>query len=61
MWDEVGLVQSQLRTGGVTVALADAVLTVVALALDDEIWTRDLDFHNVQRIVPALKLHQDKP
>jgi predicted nucleic acid-binding protein len=37
MWNEIGFILAQLRAGGVTVALADAVLTSVALALDDEI------------------------
>jgi predicted nucleic acid-binding protein len=59
IWDDVGSIQSQLRVGGVTVALADAVLTAVALALDVEIWTRDADFENVQRILPALKLYRE--
>jgi predicted nucleic acid-binding protein len=61
MWDEVGFLQSQLRANGITVALADAVLTVVALTLNDKIWSRDVDFQNVQRVVPALKLFREGP
>jgi predicted nucleic acid-binding protein len=59
LWDEVGLIQAQLRAGGVTVALADAVLAAVALALDEELWARDTDFQHVQRVFPTLKLYQE--
>ena len=61
MWDEVGDVQAQLRAGGVTVPLADAVLTTVALALDVELWARDTDFNHIQPILPALKLYRENP
>jgi predicted nucleic acid-binding protein len=59
LWDEVGFIQAQLRAGGVTVALVDAVLAAVALALDEEIWARDIDFQHVQRLFPTLKLYQE--
>jgi len=61
MWDAVGDLQSQLRAGGITVPLADATLAAIALALDAEIWARDTDFANMQRIVPALKLFREGP
>jgi predicted nucleic acid-binding protein len=61
MWDEVGDVQAQLRAGGVTVPLADAVLTTVALALDVELWARDTDFNHIHRVLPALKLYRENP
>lgn len=60
IWDAVGDLQAQLRTGGVTVPLPDATLAAVALALGAEIWARDTDFANIQRVVPALKLFDER-
>lgn len=61
MWDEVGAVQSQLRASGVTVPLADAVLTTIALAIGEEVWARDVHFPNIQQVLPALKLYRESP
>jgi predicted nucleic acid-binding protein len=61
MWDEIGGVQAQLRVAGVTVPLADAVLASVGMSLDVEIWARDSDFNNMQRVLPALKLYRENP
>jgi predicted nucleic acid-binding protein len=49
MWDAVGAVQAELRASGVTVPLADAVLTTVALALDVDVWARDAHFQSMQQ------------
>jgi predicted nucleic acid-binding protein len=59
MWDSVGDLQAKLRAGGVTVPFADAALAAIAPSLDTEIWARDTDFTNMQRIVPALKLYRE--
>jgi predicted nucleic acid-binding protein len=61
MWDEIGDVQAQLRAGGITVPLVDAVLATVAISLDVEIWARDAHFNDIQRILPTLKLFQENP
>lgn len=61
MWDTIGDLQSQLRSGGLTVPLADAVVAAVALALDAEAWARDAHFPNMQKILPALKLYVESP
>jgi predicted nucleic acid-binding protein len=61
MWDEIGDLQAQLRTAGVTVPLVDAVLAVVAKSLDVDIWARDTDFNNMQRVVPTIKLYREQP
>jgi predicted nucleic acid-binding protein len=59
MWDQVGDVQSQLRASGVTVPLADALLTTIALAIGKEVWARDVHFPNIQQVLPALKLYRE--
>lgn len=61
MWGEVGDVQARLRASGLTIPLADAVLTTVALALDIEIWARDIHYQAAQQIFPSLKLYQESP
>jgi predicted nucleic acid-binding protein len=61
IWDKVGDVLAQLRGGGVTVPLADALLCALALELGVEVWARDSDFRNMQRILPTLKLYREKP
>jgi predicted nucleic acid-binding protein len=59
MWDEACDVLSQLRAKGVTVPLADAVLATIALALDEELWARDIHFSNIRQVLPALKLYRE--
>jgi predicted nucleic acid-binding protein len=61
MWDEIGDVQAQLRTSGVTVPLVDAVLATVAISLDVEVWARDIQFNTIQGVMPALKLYRENP
>jgi predicted nucleic acid-binding protein len=61
MWDEIGDVQAQLRAGGVTVPLVDAVIATVAISLDVEVWARDAHFNEIQRVLPALKLYHENP
>ncbi len=61
MWDEIGDVQFQLRSGGVTVPLADAVLATLAMQLDVEVWARDAHFNKMQQVLPSLKLFNEKP
>jgi predicted nucleic acid-binding protein len=59
LWDEVGKKQSQLRAGGLTIPLADAVLITVGLTLDIEVWARDAHYRSAQLIFPALKIHKE--
>lgn len=61
LWDAVGNILSDLRTNGVTVPLADAVLGAVAISLDVEIWAHDTDFNHMQGVLPALKLYRENP
>jgi predicted nucleic acid-binding protein len=61
LWDDIGDLLATLRASGVTVPIADAVLATIAMKLDVEIWTRDTDFANMQRVSPALKLYRESP
>jgi hypothetical protein len=38
--------------------LADAVLAVIAMSLEMDVWARDADFNNIQRVLTTLKLYQ---
>jgi predicted nucleic acid-binding protein len=61
MWDEVGDVQSRLRANGITIPLADAVLTTIGLSLDVEVWARDVHYKSAQQVFPAIRLFQESP
>jgi predicted nucleic acid-binding protein len=61
LWDSVGDHLAVLRLGGLTLAFQDVVIATVALANDVELWTRDLHFTHVRRLLPALKLFQEPP
>ena len=56
LWDSIGETQAQLRAGGLTVPLADAILVTVALMLDVDLWANDAHFLQIQRILPTLRL-----
>lgn len=56
LWDEAGDHLAALRAAGVTVPFADALLATVAIANNLELWTRDLHFSQMQRILPKLRL-----
>jgi predicted nucleic acid-binding protein len=59
LWGTIGLVLYSLRTAGVTVPLADAILATVAIEHDLELWTRDNHFAAIQKVQPALKLFEE--
>jgi predicted nucleic acid-binding protein len=61
MWLGVGDNLNVLRSAGVTIPFADAVIATVAIANDIELWTRDAHFTLVQRVLPALKLFVEPP
>lgn len=51
----------QLRTHGITVPFQDVLIATVALENGLTLWTRDLHFQAIQRIVPSLSLFQEPP
>ena len=50
-----------LRAAGVTVPFPDAVLSMLAISLDIDLWTRDQHFSLIQKVFPALKLFLEMP
>jgi predicted nucleic acid-binding protein len=61
LWDEVGDHLAALRSAGVTVPFADAILTAVAISNSLELWTRDAHFALIQRVLPQLRLFVEPP
>ncbi len=61
IWDTVGDNLNALRTSGVTIPFADAIIATVAIVNDIELWARDAHFTLVQRVLPALKLFAEPP
>ncbi len=61
IWDTVGDNLNTLRTSGVTIPFADAIIATVAIVNDIELWARDAHFTLVQRVLPALKLFAEPP
>lgn len=61
LWDVIGDNLAVLRAGGLTIPFPDAVIVSVAMANGLELWTRDLHFTLVERLLPVLKLFQESP
>jgi predicted nucleic acid-binding protein len=61
LWDTVGDQLAALRAGGVTVPFQDVVLATVAITHGTELWTRDVQFSHISRVLPSLKLFKEPP
>ena len=61
VWDLLGKNLSRLRSSGVTVPLADAMIAAVAIENDLELWTRDAHFLRIQGVLTGLRLFQAEP
>lgn len=61
LWDDLGDHLAALRSAGVTVPFADAILTTVAITNSIEFWTHDAHFALIQRVLPQLKLFVEPP
>ena len=59
LWDVIGDNLAELRSAGVTVPFADAIIATIAIENDVELWTRDKQFTLIQGALPALKLFQE--
>jgi predicted nucleic acid-binding protein len=57
LWNKVGVNLAGLRTRGLTVPFADAIIASLAIHLDVELWTKDKQFTLIQTILPALRLY----
>jgi predicted nucleic acid-binding protein len=60
-WDLLGRNLSLLRSAGVTVPLADAMIATLAIENDLELWTRDAHFVRIQGVLTGLRLFQAEP
>jgi predicted nucleic acid-binding protein len=61
LWDTIGDNLALLRSRGVTVPLADAVIATLGIENDIEVWARDPHFPTMQKHLPRLKLFQEPP
>jgi predicted nucleic acid-binding protein len=61
LWDTVGDNLAALRSKGITVPLADAVIATLGIENDVEVWARDPHFPLIQKVLPRLKLFQEPP
>ena len=61
LWDTVGDNLATLRSKGITVPMADAVIATLGIENDIEVWARDPHFPLMQTALPRLKLFQEPP
>jgi predicted nucleic acid-binding protein len=61
LWITVGDNLAVMRSNGITVPLADAVIATLGIENDLEVWARDPHFPMVQKVLPRLKLFQEPP
>jgi len=61
LWDTVGDNLNLLRSHGVTIPFADAVIATLAIANDIELWTRDAHFTLVRGVLSRLRLYIEPP
>jgi predicted nucleic acid-binding protein len=59
VWDHVGNNLATMRTSGITVPLADAILATVAMTSNIGLWARRHHFQLIGRVFPALKLFKE--
>jgi len=60
-WITVGDNLAALRSRGVTVPLADAIIATLAIENGIEAWARDPHFTAMQKVLSQLKLFQEPP
>ena len=56
-FEGVGLLLQNLRSSGVQIPLADAMVAFCALKYGVKLWTRDKHFHQIQLLYPELELY----
>ena len=59
-WEFTGLLLRTLRTNGIQVPLADALIAYSALKYDVPLWTHDTHFELIKRIYPELELYNEE-
>ncbi|MBQ7158273.1 MAG: PIN domain-containing protein [Treponema sp.] len=58
-WEGTGFVLQTLRSNGIQIPLADALIAFTAMKYDIPLWTRDNHFKFVQGYYPELKLYEE--
>ena len=56
-FEGVGLMLQHLRSNGIQVPLADAMIAFCAVKYDAALWTRDKHFQQIQLMYPELELY----
>lgn len=56
-WKALGDELYALRTNGITVPFQDAIIALLAVKNGIPVWTRDIHFSHMQRVLPDLKLY----
>lgn len=59
LWDILGNNLFQLRTNGISIPFADAVIATAAIENRIELWTRDNQFLLMLKVLPGLTLFQE--
>jgi predicted nucleic acid-binding protein len=60
-WEALGRNLFTLRSSGLTVPFADALIATVAIENDLELWTHDAHFAMIQIVLPRLRLFVEPP
>lgn len=58
-WEGTGFILQTLRSNGVAVPFADALIAFTAMKYDIPLWTRDTHFLLIQAYYPELKLYDE--
>ena len=59
-WEGTGFILQTLRSNGVAVPFADALIAFTAMKYDIPLWTRDTHFLLIQAYYPELKLYDEE-
>ena len=57
-WGKLGLQLYRLRTKGITVPFQDAVIALIAVKYDLQVWTKDKHFSHMKVAIPELQIYQ---
>lgn len=61
LWDTVGDNLAMLRRTGLTIPLPDVTIATLGIHENIEVWARDKHYHDMQAVLPLLKLYQEPP
>ena len=58
-WEGAGFILQTMRSNGLQIPFADAVIAFIAMKYDIQLWTRDTHFNLIQGYYPELKLYEE--